>query len=247
MAPGNETRDRPRVLAIVLAKNEEQRVGEVVREIVDASRAMPYSIDVVVVDDGSTDDTARAARAAGAKVLRHPVNLRIGAAEQTGLRWALRGGYDAAVRLDGDGQHPAEGMGPLLRAVTGSGVDMAVASRFLIPGGYRSTFMRQMGIALITALVSLVALRKVTDPTSGFRAFGPRAMRLLTSLPASDYPEPESIIDARRAGLVATELPVSFRPRTSGKSSIGPWGAVYYMAKITLAVLIAGLRRPVVV
>lgn len=237
---------RARVLAVILAKDEETRVGDVVREVREAGDGLEAVLDVVVVDDGSTDATAARARAAGARVIRHPVNLRIGAAEQTGVMHALDGGYDAAVRLDGDGQHPADGIGPLVAEVTGGGADMACGSRFVPRGeGYTSTPARRVGIALLSALVSMVAGRRVSDPTSGFRAFGPRAMRLLTALPASDYPEPETIIDAGRAGLTVREVPVAFRARTSGKSSIGPLRALYYMTKITLAVLVAGIRRSI--
>jgi hypothetical protein len=237
---------RRRVLAIVLAKDEEQRVGEVVHEILAEGASLPFELDVAVVDDGSVDGTLRAARRAGARVLRHPVNLRIGAAEQTGIRWALSAGYDAAVRLDGDGQHPAAGIRAMVDALWEEELDMVVGSRFLERGdGYLSTPLRKVGIGFISGLVSLVARRRVTDPTSGFRTFGPRAMKLLAMLPASDYPEPETLIDVHRAGLRAAEVPVPFRARTSGHSSIGPLRAVYYMTKITLAVLIAGIRRPI--
>jgi glycosyltransferase involved in cell wall biosynthesis len=221
-------------------------VGDVVREVIEVSTSIEATLDVVVVDDGSTDRTAAAARAAGARVIPHPVNLRIGAAEQTGILYALAHGYDVAVRLDGDGQHPAAGTGLLVGEIVERGADMAVATRFAAgAGGYTSTPARRLGIAVLSALVSLVAGRRVTDPTSGFRAFGPRAMRLLAALPASDYPEPETLIDARRAGLDVREVEVGFRPRASGRSSIGPFRAVYYMVKITLAVLVAGIRRAV--
>lgn len=239
--------DRPtRALAIVLAKDEQERVGDVVREILEVARKLPARLDVVVVDDGSTDATAERAREAGAAVIRHPVNLRIGAAEQTGIMHALASGHDVAVRLDGDGQHPASGIGPLVEEITSAGADMAVATRFVARGkGYTSTPVRRVGIALLSALVSLVAGRRVTDPTSGFRAFGRRAMRLIAALPASDYPEPETIIDALRAGLGVREVPLAFRARTRGRSSIGPLRALYYMVKITLAVLVAGIRRSI--
>ena len=231
-----------RVLAVILAKDEEERVADVAREVL----ASGLDVDVVVVDDGSTDRTAERARRAGARVIRHPVNLRIGAAEQTGILYALGHGYDVAVRLDGDGQHPAEGIGPLVAEILDRGADMAVASRFMPGGeGYTSTPARRVGIALLSVLMTMLAGRRVTDPTSGFRAFGPRAMRLLASLPASDYPEPETLVDARRAGLTVREVPVSFRARASGQSSIGPLGAIYYMAKISLAILVAGIRRAV--
>lgn len=235
-----------RVLVIVLAKDEQRRVGQVVREVREQGQKLQVALDVVVVDDGSVDQTARIAREAGAMVIRHPVNLRIGAAEQTGVRWALAEGYPAAVRLDGDGQHPSQGIGVLLEALEAQGADMAVGSRFLEPAsGYGSTPMRKVGIAFLCALTSMVARRRITDPTSGYRAFGPRAMKLIASLPASDYPEPETIIDLHRAGLKGVEVPVGFRARTTGQSSIGPLWAVYYMIKITLAVLIAGIRKPV--
>jgi len=241
-----EEGQRPSVLAVILAKDEEDRIGDVVAEVLGAARDLEARLDVLVVDDGSTDRTSERAREAGARVIRHCVNLRIGAAEQTGIIWALERGYDAAVRLDGDGQHPAAGIGPLVREILEGGADIAMGSRFLPPGeGYTSTPARRAGIALLALLVSTLAGRRVTDPTSGFRAFGRRGMRLVAALPASDYPEPETVIDARRAGLGVREVGVSFRARASGHSSIGPLRALYYMAKITLAVLVAGIRRAV--
>jgi hypothetical protein len=227
-----------RVLAIVPALNEGASVGGVVSEL------RGVGIDVLVVDDGSTDDTATAARRAGARVVSLPFNLGIGGAVQTGYLAAVEGGYDAAVQVDGDGQHPASELAKLLPHLESGGVDLVIGSRFLSSTDYRPSAARRMGIGLFAWVVSRIVRVPMTDTTSGFRAAGPRAIRLFARSYPHDYPEVEAVLLASRAGLTVREVSVQMRERQGGISSITPLRAGYYMVKVLLGVTMQSLRRP---
>ena len=230
----------PRRIAIVPARNEEGAIGGVVREI----RAFDPGLDVVVIDDGSTDGTAELAASAGAVVLRLPFNLGIGGAVQTGFKYALDHGYDVAVRLDGDGQHdPAELpklTGPLLR----DEADIVVGSRFADPDpAYRPPLARRIGIGFFAAVVSLLVRQKVTDTTSGFQALNGRGIRLFAADYPHDYPEVEATVMVVRHRLRLLEVPVRMREREHGRSSITALRSVYYMVKVLLALVVGMFRR----
>ncbi|MHB8418604.1 MAG: glycosyltransferase family 2 protein [Myxococcales bacterium] len=226
-----------RALAVLLAYEEAASIGRTVAEV---ARELP-SADVLVVDDGSSDGTAEAARAAGARLVRHPFNLGVAAAEATGLRWAVRGGYQAVVRLDGDGQHDPASAHALLEAVAG-GAELAVGTRFSGIESFRSTPLRRAGNRLLSGVVSALCGLRLTDPTSGFRAFGGRALPFFAETFPHDYPEPESLLWACRRGFRVQELPVRMRPRTAGESSLSPLGSAYYMVKVSLALGLELLR-----
>jgi glycosyltransferase involved in cell wall biosynthesis len=201
--------------------------------------------DVVVVDDGSTDDTAARAAAAGATVIRLPFNLGIGGAMQSGYLYAAEHGYDVAVQVDGDGQHDARHVPELFAHLEANpGVDMVIGSRFLDPqnGGYLSSTPRRAGIEIFARLVSLITRQRVTDPTSGFRMVNRRGIRLFANDYPHDYPEVEAILLMHAHRLKSCEIPVRMRPRTSGVSKIGAGQPAYYMIKVLLAVFI-GLFR----
>jgi len=228
----------PRVLAIVPALNEEASVARVVAELRGAG------LDVLVVDDGSTDGTAAVARGAGATVVSLPFNLGIGGAVQTGYLAALEGGYDVAIQVDGDGQHPAEEIAKLMPHLQHDGVDLVIGSRFLAGTDYRPSTARRMGIGLFAWLVSRIVGVPMTDTTSGFRAAGPRAIRLFARSYPHDYPEVEAVLLASRAGLTVREVSVRMRERQGGVSSITPLRAGYYMVKVLLAVTMQSMRSP---
>jgi glycosyltransferase involved in cell wall biosynthesis len=221
-----------RILAVVPAFNEGRAIGGVVDELLRVSPA----VDAVVIDDGSRDDTARAAERAGARVLQLPFNLGIGGAVQTGFQFAVRNGYDVVVQVDGDGQHiPAE-IPSLLAAMKRTGADVVIGSRFLDERGYTTSSIRRIGTRVF-ALVNSIALRqKITDNTSGFRAFNLGAVRFLSENYPQDYPEPESVILLGRNGFVLQEIPVRMREREYGRSSISSIQAFYYMVKVLLAI-----------
>lgn len=232
-----------RRVAIVPAFDEEQSVGRVIDEL----RAFDSELDVVVVDDGSYDGTAAVARARGARVLRLPFNLGIGGAVQTGFRYAFEHDYDIAVRVDGDGQHDPSQLPLLLEPVLAGEADIAVGSRFAAEGdGYRSSRSRRAGIRVLAWVVSRIVGRRVTDTTSGFQALNRKAIALFARDYPHDYPEVEATVMVFRHRLRAVEVPVSMRERGGGRSSITALRAIYYMAKVLLALFVGLFRRNVV-
>jgi glycosyltransferase involved in cell wall biosynthesis len=229
-----------RIVAVVPAYDEEGAIGSVVGEI----RAFDPTIDVVVVDDGSTDSTAAAAAAAGAAVVRLPFNLGIGAAVQTGFRYALERGYDVAVRLDGDGQHDPAELPKLLAPLARDEADVVTGSRFRdAESGYRPPLARRLGITWFARLVSLLSGQRVTDTTSGFQALNRRGIALFASDYPSDYPEVEATVLLLKHRLRLVEVPVRMREREHGSSSITFLRSLYYAIKVTLALFVAMARR----
>jgi glycosyltransferase involved in cell wall biosynthesis len=226
-----------RVLAVVPAYNEAPALPGVVEGL-----RRTGCCDVCVVDDGSTDGTAEVGRRLGVRVLRSPLNLGIGGAVQTGYLWAQSHGYDVAVQVDGDGQHDAAALPALLAPVLSGAADLAIGSRFLEAGGYRSTALRRGGIRYLSWFLRLRTGVRVTDPTSGFRAAGPRALALFARSYPSDYPEPESIAIAVRTGLRVLEVPVRMAARAHGTSTIDAARTAYYLAKVSLALVLLPRR-----
>ena len=232
-----------RVVAVVPAYDEEDAIAGVVDEI----RAFDPAIDVVVVDDGSRDSTAGAADAAGAVVVRLPFNLGIGAAVQTGFRYALDQGYDVAVRLDGDGQHDPAELPKLLGPLERGEADVVTGSRFRgDDGGYRPPLGRRLGITWFAKLVTLLSRQRVTDTTSGFQALNRPAIALFARDYPSDYPEVEATVLLLKHRLRLTEVPVEMRERETGSSSITVLRSLYYAIKVTLALCVGMARRSAV-
>jgi glycosyltransferase involved in cell wall biosynthesis len=229
-----------KLVAIVPAWNESAVIGRVVDEI----KAVDASIDVVVVDDASDDDTASVAEAHGAVVLRLPFNVGIGGAVQTGFRFARDGGYEVAVRLDGDGQHDAAEIPKILAPVEAGDADLVIGSRFVDgSGSYRPPLARRLGIRVFARLVSLLGGQRVTDTTSGFVALDRSGIELFAVEYPHDYPEVEATLVALRSGLRLAQVQVEMRERTTGSSSITFVRSLYYIVKVMLALLVASLRR----
>jgi glycosyltransferase involved in cell wall biosynthesis len=228
-----------RVLAIVPAYQEEGAIGGVV----DAIHAFDPSLDVVVIDDGSTDATAALAAERGAAVVTLPFNLGIGGAVQTGFRYALELGYERAVRLDGDGQHDPAELVKLLAPLERGEADVVTGSRFASGDEYRAPFGRRIGITWFARLVSLLTRQRVTDTTSGFQALNRKGIELFARDYPSDYPEVEATVLVHKTGLRQVEVPVRMRAREHGTSSITLIRSLYYVLKVTLALFVAMVRR----
>jgi glycosyltransferase involved in cell wall biosynthesis len=224
-----------RILVIVPAFNECGNIQRTIRELL----AVKCSVDILVINDASTDDTVQEALELIPSVISLPYNLGIGGAVQTGFLYAVRFDYDIAVQVDGDGQHDASYLETILAPVSRGEVDIVIGSRFIKPFlGYRSSLIRRIGIQFFACLISLLTKCKVTDPTSGFRAYNARAIALFAEYYPTDYPEPESIVVAQKAGLRVVEVPVEMRKRRAGHSSIRYLNTLQYMIKVTFAIIL---------
>jgi glycosyltransferase involved in cell wall biosynthesis len=232
-----------RRLAIVPALNEAGSIAEVVSEI----RDFDPEIEVLVVDDGSSDETAAVAEAAGARVLKLPVNLGIGGAVQAGYLYAYERGFEVAVQVDGDGQHDASELARLLEPIRAGRADLAIGTRFAGPRSYRAPLARRIGIALFATLVSLRVRQRMTDTTSGFRAVNRRGIKLFAADYPHDYPEVESVVTAARGDLRVCEVPVAMRHRATGRSSITTFRSFYYVVKVLLALFVGLFPRTALV
>ncbi|MBP7865673.1 MAG: glycosyltransferase family 2 protein [Acidobacteria bacterium] len=222
------------VLFVIPALNEEENLPGVIAGL---RREIPGA-RVLVVDDGSADETARVSREAGADVIRLPFNLGIGSAVQTGFCRALELGFEWVVRLDADGQHRPEDVHRFLERLGDRPVDLLIGSRFCSAEGFRTSWFRRVGIRFFNGIIAFLSGFRITDATSGFTAFSRRAMARLSRFFPDDYPEPESIIMLYKWGMTVDEVPVTMKPRKGGTSSITYLRSLYYMVKVTLAVLL---------
>jgi len=227
-----------RIAAIVPAYNEARNLPR----LAEALRDRGPACEVCVVDDGSSDATASVAASLGWSVLRLPMNLGIGGAVQAGYLWAWEHGHDVAVQIDGDGQHDPAFLDALLAPIREGRADVVIGSRFLSDGGYRSTRLRRAGISYLSWFLRLRCGARVTDPTSGFRAANREAIELFARYYPSDYPEPEAVALARRAGLRLAEVPVRMNERAHGASSITALWTLYYLVKVSIALVLLPSR-----
>ena len=232
-----------KTLVIVPAFNEERNIGGVIRQI----REVGEEYSVLVVSDGSADRTADIARKEGATVISLPINTGIGGAVQTGFRFAEEQGYDMAVQVDGDGQHPAGSIEKLCQPILSGAADVVIGSRFLdrTGGGYRSSPMRRAGMLILRLTIKALTGLRISDCTSGFRAYSRRAIRLLSHYYPSEYPEPEIIPYLVRNNLRVQEVPVEMLYRKSGRSSIRAVHSAYYMFRVILSMsmMVLGKRK----
>ncbi len=228
-----------KTLIIIPAFNEEESIAGVIRAVHDACSFA----DVLVIDDASRDATRHTAVAAGGKVISLPINLGIGGAVQTGLKYACAHNYDLAIQIDGDGQHNPAYVPALLAPILAGTADVVIGSRFIERQGYQSTFARRGGIAILRMLFLVLIGRRISDCTSGFRAYSRRTIEFLRDRYPADFPEPESILLLSRHRFRICEVPVTMHERAGGSSSIAGWSAPYYIAKVVLAVVMESMRK----
>src|SRR3989344_449889 len=205
-----------RVCVLMPAFNEARSIGAVIGRV----RQHAPRADIVVVNDGSTDQTRAEAEAAGALVLSLPFNLGIGGAVQTGLKFAQRNEYDIAVEVDSDGQHDPVHISRLVDLVASAEADMAIGSRFVGDTAYTSSWLRLLGIKIFSYLIWLVSGKEIFDSTSGFRAYGRKAISFLARRYPTDFPEPESIVMLLNAGFRIREVSMPMQERAFGQSVI---------------------------
>ncbi|MBE0428403.1 MAG: glycosyltransferase family 2 protein [Thermoleophilia bacterium] len=230
--------DESSVLIIIPAHNEADALAGVIGEV---KSSLPAA-GVVVVDDGSTDETPRIALESGAELLSLPYNLGIGSSMQTGFKLAAQKGYGIAVQVDGDGQHDPREVRLLLEPILRGECDMTVGSRYLEKNDYSGSAGRRLGTALFSRMLSLMVGQKLTDATSGFRAINRRLIEHFAHDYPRDYPEVEALMVAHMARCRIREIPVRMRQRGGGRSSINSFRSVYYMVKVLLALLVVATR-----
>ena len=230
---------RPRrILVIIPAYNE----ANIIASVIAGVRQTTPGIPVLVVDDGSRDETASVARSAGAKVAVHAVNLGAGGALQTGYRYAMREGYDAVVQIDGDGQHDPEYIDELVSGLETA--DYVIGSRFLHHESYTVPLSRRFGITILRGLLRLFLRRTVSDPTSGYRALSRPVFCYLARGPfPEDFPDADVVFMLHRAGFALTEVPVRMRKNPFGRSQHAGFRPAYYMFKQLLSIFLTIFRR----
>lgn len=226
-----------KILVIIPAYNEQENITKVIHNL---RQAVP-EMDHLIINDCSSDHTARICRENGCSYLSLPVNLGIGGGVQAGYKYALENGYDIAVQHDGDGQHDPYYIRQAVAPIAEGRADVVIGSRFLTQEGFQSSSVRRIGIRLLSGLVRLCSKTRVKDVTSGFRAVSREYIRFYAGEYPSDYPEPEAIVLASLHGARILEIPVVMHERENGVSSINFRKSIYYMVKVSIAILICRL------
>ncbi|MBL7883175.1 MAG: glycosyltransferase family 2 protein [Bacteroidia bacterium] len=231
-----------KIAAIVPAYNEEKAIAIVVNDINTTQLPENYSIDVIVVNDCSKDATESIIANLKCIALNLPINLGIGGAVQTGFKYALDNGFDYAIQIDGDGQHPASEIHKLVNHAIENNCDVVIGSRFISKEGFQSSPLRRFGINYFKWLNRFLVGTIITDSTSGFRLINKKTLELVSEYYPDEYPEPEAIILYSLNKLNMGEVQVQMRERQAGVSSINTSASIYYMFKVSLAIIYSYIR-----
>lgn len=230
-------------LVIIPAYNEAESIEKVVNDLINNYPQYDY----VIINDGSTDGTREICKKDNFQILNLPINMGIGGAVQTGYRYAMENGYDAAVQIDGDGQHDISFLEKMLELIEDEQADVVIGSRFIDRQGFQSSQLRRIGIRFLSALGFILSGVHVKDITSGYRVVNKRFIQIFADDYPADYPEPEAMIIVAVYGGKIAECPVVMRERENGESSITLKKSIYYMCKVSLAMIIRrisfGVRR----
>lgn len=230
-----------KVLLIIPAYNEEENILQTVRKIEEYSE----EIDYIVINDGSTDSTLQILQENKIKHINLIENLGIGGAVQTGYKYAYENNYDIAIQFDGDGQHDVTYVPNICEPIIEGQANMCIGSRYLdkTSSEFQSTFMRRLGKNIISVIIKICCKKKITDPTSGFRAIDKNIIGMFAKEYPVDYPEPESIVSVLNNNYKIEEKSVSMNERQGGTSSIKVLNSIYYMFKVSLAIIIDSLNK----
>lgn len=232
-------KDKLKKLIIIPAYNESECIEKTIENIQKNAKDFDY----IIINDCSTDNTREICERNGFHIINLPVNLGIGGAVQTGYIYGIRYGYDMAVQVDGDGQHDAAFLQKMAECLEETGADMVIGSRFIEKQGFQSTGARRIGIRFFTWLIRLMTGKTVTDPTSGLRMVNRKVMAKFAKDYPKDYPEPETAVTVLHCGMKIKEIPVVMKERAGGVSSISMKKSVYYMVKVSMAIIIERMRR----
>ncbi len=225
-----------KILLIIPAYNEQDNIKQTISKIENFSKEIEY----IVINDGSTDNTETILSENNIKHITLINNLGIGGAVQTGYKYAYQNNYDIAIQFDGDGQHDVNYISNICEPLINRQADMCIGTRYLDKSSseFQSTFMRRLGSNIISTFIKIFAGKKITDPTSGFRAVNKKIIEEFAKNYPTEYPEPESTVSLLVSGYNVTEVPVSMNERTGGVSSIRLWKSVDYMVKVVLAIIV---------
>lgn len=226
-------------LIIIPAYNESENIEKTVIEI--QKKAIDF--DYVIINDCSTDNTREICEKNGFNVVNLPINLGIGGAVQTGYKYAFNNNYDIAVQVDGDGQHDPAFLNKMAEYLEEKNLDMVIGSRFIEREGFQSSSARRIGIKYFTVLIKVLTGTRITDPTSGLRMVNRDIIKVFSKNYPKDYPEPESVVAILNQKKRVQEIPVIMRAREGGISSISLKKSIYYMVKVTLAIIIEHIRK----
>jgi len=238
---------KKQAILLIPAFNEEKRIASVIRGV----KEKHPSLEIAVIDDGSSDETRKRAGEAGANVISHPYNLGYGVALQTGYKYALKERYEWVVQMDGDGQHDPGYIQPLLDPIRQEKADLAIGSRFLESRGlekdrlpYPVSVSRRFGMWLFGTIASILIKQKITDPTSGYQAMNRRVLEWMSSDQFPwDYPDADVIIMLHRAGFRILEVPVQMYENREKRSMHSGWKPIYYVFKMLLSIFVTLLRK----
>lgn len=226
-------------LVIIPAYNEAESIENTIKNIVEHAEGFDY----IIINDCSTDDTLKICQRNNFNYIDLPINLGIGGAVQMGYYYAYKNNYDLAVQVDGDGQHDAAFLNIMADTLVNNNVNMVIGSRFIEKKGFQSSFVRRLGIVYFTNLIKLFTGKRVTDPTSGLRMIDREVIELFAKNYPKDYPEPESVVTILNRKMKVMEIPVVMKERQGGVSSINPSKSVYYMIKVSLAIIMEMIRK----
>lgn len=224
-----------KTLVIIPCYNEEESIQRVIANLKEKA---PFA-DYVIVNDCSTDSTEKILKANSMNYINNPVNLGIGGGVQAGYLYAKENGYDIAVQMDGDGQHDPQYLAKVCQPVENGEMDMCIGSRFIDKKGFQSSFMRRLGINIISTLIFILTGKRVNDTTSGFRACNRKLIEYFAANYADDYPEPEAIMACIVNGFKVGEVAVVMEERQGGVSSIRSLKSAYYMIKVCLSLVVS--------
>lgn len=229
-----------KVLLIIPAYNEEENILNTCKKIQKYNEKSEQKLDYIVINDGSKDNTLKILEENKLNHINLIHNLGIGGAVQTGYKYAFKKGYDIAIQFDGDGQHDINYVKNICEPIINGQADMIIGTRYLDKNSseFQSTFMRRFGSNIISFFIKLCTKKKITDPTSGFRAVNKKVIAEFSKEYPTEYPEPESTVCMLCKGYEVKEIPVSMNERQGGTSSINFWKSADYMIKVTIAIII---------
>ncbi|MDD2469854.1 MAG: glycosyltransferase family 2 protein [Bacilli bacterium] len=229
-----------KVLMIIPAYNEEKNIVNTVNNLRQV-KIDDIILDYIVINDGSQDGTRDVLEKNNIKHIDLPCNLGIGGAVQTGYEYALYNNYDIAIQFDGDGQHNPKYIKDLIEGIL-LGNDFVIGSRFINNAStFKSTAIRRVGINFLSLLIKICTNKKITDPTSGFRACNKKIIKLFVTNYPLDYPEPDTLVMLLKNNYKVLEIPVDMNERSNGKSSITALKSIYYMIKVSLSIIITSI------